>query len=259
MERSIRVATYNIHKCKGMDGRVRPGRILEVLAELDADVVGLQEVVSLQGSSPERNQAEFLANGLAMHLAAGENRPLEGGAYGNVLLSRYPVRSHCNHDVSIAGYEPRGCLRSDIMLPENNTLHIFNVHFGTGFFERRRQARILFEKEILRGVHIEAPRVVVGDFNEWTAGHLTRALKGEFKSADIRLRLGRKRTYPGLLPFWHLDHIYYDRDLEMRHVALHRTKMALIASDHLPIVADFVFRKDVKAQAGKGPAAHEES
>ena len=95
------------------------------------------------------------------------------------------------------------------------------------------------EETVLRCRTVEGPRVVLGDFNEWTRGHVSRTLSAEFNSTDIRTFLGRRRTYPGILPFMHLDHIYYDEQLAIEHASLHRTKLALIASDHLPLIADF--------------------
>ena len=234
---ALRVATYNVHKCRGMDGRLSVARILAVLIEMRADIVGLQEVLSMTRGPRECDQARFLADELEMHLAMGENRKIEGGAYGNIVLSRYPVASYCNHNVSIQGYEPRGCLQTDVELPDGGTLHVFNAHFGTGFLERRRQAELLLEKSILQAG--DAPRVVLGDFNEWTAGHLTRTLNSQFHGADIRHRLRWRRSYPGWLPLLHLDHIYYDKSLLLDNVSLHRTQLSLMASDHVPIVADF--------------------
>src|ERR1700730_14771257 len=87
----IRIATYNVHKCQGMDGRVRPQRIAEVLAHVNADVVALQEVLSF-GENGDLDQARFLAQELGYSYALGENRKHRGAAYGNVMLSRLPVR-----------------------------------------------------------------------------------------------------------------------------------------------------------------------
>lgn len=230
---NIRIATYNVHKCKGLDGRVSLKRIADVLSEIDADVVAMQEVF--------HQQAEHLAELLQKHSAFGENRQLLGDAYGNVVLSRFPVHSHCNHDVSVAGRERRGCLRTDVYL-QGRALHVFNVHLGTAFFERRRQAKHLIDEAVLRSKTLEGPRVVLGDFNEWSRGHVSQMLSSEFESTDIRHHLGRARTYPGIFPVMHLDHIYYDPQLKVERVAFHRTKTSLIASDHVPLVADFCYQ-----------------
>jgi endonuclease/exonuclease/phosphatase family metal-dependent hydrolase len=226
----LRIATYNVHKCKGLDGRVSVKRIAEVLSELDADVVALQEIFGVQ--------AEYLASEMRLHSAFGENRQLLGDAYGNLVLSRHTLRSHCNFDVSVTGREKRGCLRTDVFL-NTRALHLFNVHLGTDFFERRQQAKRLIDEAVLRSRSLEGPRVVLGDFNEWTRGHVSQTLAAEFESTDVRTYLGRKRTYPAIFPVMHLDHVYYDPQLAVERVALHRSKTSLIASDHVPLVVDF--------------------
>ncbi len=237
MASTVRVATYNIHKCRGLDRRVQPARIVEVLRELGADIVALQEVVSIHGQD-EQDQARFIAAELGLHFWLGENRRLYGGAYGNLLLSRFPLRAIHNHDITVGGRERRGCLRADIDL-EGTTLHLFNVHLGTSFFERRQQIRKLIGSGILRSSELEGVRIVLGDFNEWTRGLASRLLSAHFQSVDLRTHLGRSRTYPGLIPFLHLDHIYFDVGLKLERLMLHRSRKALIASDHLPLVADF--------------------
>lgn len=235
----LRIATYNVHKCKGLDGRVVPARIAEVLRAVNADVIALQEVLNVKGNGRESYQGRYLAEELGMHFAVGQNRQLKGGAYGNVLLSRFPLETSCNFDLSVRGYERRGCLRCDVEVPDYGPLHLFNVHLGTGFFERRAQGNLLLGPELLRCGDLRGPRVLLGDFNEWTRGVATRLLCSEFQCPDIREHLGIKATYPGVLPVLHLDHIYYDEALRVEAAGLHRTPLSLVASDHLPLWADF--------------------
>lgn len=233
----LRILTYNIHKCRGLDGRVHPARIVEVLHEIDADIIALQEVLSIHGKR-EEDQAYFIATELGFNFCLGENRRLNGGAYGNLLLSRFPLRAIQNHDITKERREQRGCLHADIEWM-STTLHVFNVHLGTGFLERRQQARKLVSPEILHNLELHGARIVLGDFNEWTRGLASHLLSVHFQSVDIRAHLRRPRTYPGLLPFLRLDHIYFDPTLKMERLTLHRSRTALIASDHLPLVADF--------------------
>jgi len=233
----LRVVTYNVHRCKGVDARVRPGRIVEVLREIGADVVALQEVLSIEGGASERNQAGFLSDELGLEGHLGENRRWRGGSYGNLILSRFPMRHVQNYNLSVTGYESRGCLHADVRIGPT-VLHVFNAHLGTAYLERRQQGRRLTETGILANRALEGPRILLGDFNEWAPGLTTRLLGAHLKSVDIKKHLKRSRTYPGLLPFLHLDHIYYD-GLEVIDVMLHRTRTALLASDHLPLVADF--------------------
>jgi endonuclease/exonuclease/phosphatase family metal-dependent hydrolase len=233
----LRIATYNIHKCRGLDRRVRPERIAAVIREIDADIVALQEVVSLEGGSPDEDQARFLAEELGYNFAFGENRLHKGGRYGNVVLTRFPIGLDLNYNITAGGREARGCLRTDILLG-TSTLHVFNVHFGTAFFEHRLQARKLFDDRIVSHDNLSGPRIVLGDFNEWLRGAVSRTLKTHLEAADIRSHLRKSRTYPGVLPIFHLDHIYFDRTLQLERLHLYKSRTALVASDHLPLVAD---------------------
>jgi endonuclease/exonuclease/phosphatase family metal-dependent hydrolase len=234
----IRIATYNVHKCRGLDNRVKPARIVEVLREIDADVVALQEVVSIENETREEHQARFIAEELDLGYCIGETRRHRGGAYGNVILSRFPLIATSTYDLSVVGRERRGCLRADVEL-NGSLLHVFNVHLGTAYLERRHQARKLIDNAILRNSELEGIRVMVGDFNEWTRGLTTRLLSSHLKSADIKNHLKRSKTYPGVMPILHLDHIYFEDSLEMESLKLHRSRRALVASDHLPLYADF--------------------
>lgn len=236
---NIRVATYNIHKCMGLDRRVRPQRIVEVLRELDADIIGLQEVLCHPEGSREQDQGRYISEELGFDYHLGETRQHKGAAYGNVVLSRFPVTYVQNFDISVRGREERGCLRTDIRVGDSAHLHLFNVHLGTAYLERRYQARRLLEAVIEKCGELQGPRILLGDFNEWIRGLTTKLMSAHLKSADIKLHLQRSRTYPGVLPFLHLDHMYYDDHLEVENLHLHRSRTALIASDHLPLVADF--------------------
>jgi endonuclease/exonuclease/phosphatase family metal-dependent hydrolase len=83
----------------------------------------------------------------------------------------------------------------------------------------------------------------LGDFNEWTHGLVTRTLSAEFHLTDLRNHIRRTRAYPAILPLLSLDHIYFDYHLKIRKALFHRTRFSLIASDHLPLVADFTIEE----------------
>ena len=238
---TIRVATYNIHKCVGIDRRYSPERIADVLREIDADVIALQEVVCHSDRGRREHQAEFLAEQLSMDFCFGENRKHYGGDYGNVILSRFPIASFQNYDISVIQREPRGCLRASIQPPEADEFHFMNVHLGTSFFERRRQVRKLLVEHVLDDPKIAGRRIIAGDFNEWVSGLATRLFKMKFQSIDPKLHLGTMRTFPGIVPLVHLDHVYFDEVFVLKRALLHRSRKARIASDHLPIVADLEF------------------
>jgi len=239
--RPLRVVTYNIHKGRGLDGRTRIDRIARVLEDIDADIVALQEVVSHSGRGAEHDQAGYLARRLGLHLAVGEVRQHRGGVYGNVTLSRWAFHALRVIDITVAGREERAVLRTDVR-PGGHLLHVFNVHLGTGFFERRRQAGRFLETDLLRALDLSGPRILLGDFNEWVQGLVSHTLRREFQDPDLRDYLPRRRTYPGPLPLFHLDHIYFDNHIEVESARFINTPRTLTASDHLPLVADLRLR-----------------
>ncbi len=234
----LRVATYNIHRCRGMDRRVKPSRIAAVLADIDADVIALQEVVGSNATS--RGHAAELGAALGMGWVMAPARRLRGHLFGNVVLSRLPIRDHAQYDLSWKRREPRCCQRVDLAV-EDSTVHLYNVHLGTSLRERRQQAVRL--AAVVQDRRVAGPKVVLGDFNEWTRGLATTMLSEELKSIDLFAHLKRRRTYPGVFPLLHLDQIYYEgARVEVRHVELPRTRRTLMASDHLPLVADLRIR-----------------
>jgi endonuclease/exonuclease/phosphatase family metal-dependent hydrolase len=232
-DRTLRIATYNIHRCRGLDGRTRPERTAAVIRSFDADIVALQEVI---GAGPHgRGHAEALGAALGMGWVMAPARQRRGHQFGNAVLSRLPIVQHLEQDLTWKTCEARRLQRVDVSV-EGHTLHIYNVHLGTAIFERRHQARRL--AAIVSDRHVSGPKVVLGDFNEWMRGLATTLLSEKLNSVDLRDYMRRRRTYPGLFPILHLDHIYYAGRLEILRIEVPRTRATLIASDHLPIVAD---------------------
>jgi len=235
----LRVATYNVHKCRGIDGRIRPERIVEVLREIDADIIALQEVACRAGTRRVDHQARYVTEELGLHSHLGETRRYRGGPYGNLLLSRLPIHFARHHDLSIRGRERRGLLRADVQLGENSWLHLFNVHLGTAVVERRIQARDIFRRRLFTNPELGSNKIILGDFNEWTRDLPSEFLSNHFESANSHMQASRTTTFPGFLPMFALDYIYFDRGLKLQDVTIHRSRMAQIASDHLPLVAEF--------------------
>ena len=231
--RALRIATYNIHRCRGLDGRTRPGRIAGVLSDVDADVVALQEVF---GAGPSGGgHAEEIGALLGMGWVMTPARQLRRHQFGNAVLSRFPITHHSGHDLSWKTCEPRRLQRVDVAV-DGCTLHVYNVHLGTAILERRHQAERL--ARIVSDRAVVGPKIVLGDFNEWMRGLATALLSSRLKSINLGEYLPRRRTYPGFLPLLHLDHIYYSGRVEIVSIELPRTRLSLVASDHLPLVAD---------------------
>jgi endonuclease/exonuclease/phosphatase family metal-dependent hydrolase len=230
---AVRIATYNVHRARGLDGRTRPDRIAAVLRSIDADVVALQEVV---GAGPRGGgHAEEIGAALGMGWVMAPARQLRGHQFGNAVLSRFPITQHLEHDLSWKTCEPRRLQRVDVAA-EGCTLHVYNVHLGTALLERRHQASRL--ADIVTDRHVGGAKIVLGDFKEWMRGLATKMLSERMNSVDLRDYLRRRRTYPGVFPFLDLDHIYYSGRVDIVSVELVRTRLSLVASDHLPLVAN---------------------
>lgn len=236
----FRIASYNTHKCRGIHGTISPDRVIRVIDELDADILCLQEIVDAQGGTGKYDQARQIAEAFPnLNVAFGETRPLHGGRYGNMLMTRFSIEEIRAHNITKSRREERGVLQCAIEVDNGRRVNVFNVHLGTGYIERRRQIEVLIGGEILAQPDLRGPRIVIGDFNEWTRGLTTKLLQQSFQS-DRPIRNRRSaRTYPGLLPILSLDHCYYEAPLEMRSTKIWRSRKAMIASDHLPLIADF--------------------
>jgi endonuclease/exonuclease/phosphatase family metal-dependent hydrolase len=237
--RPLVVGSYNIHRGLGLDRRLDLDRIASVIAEISPDVIGLQEVIREQGVA-HQDQAAYLADQLGMKLVMGVARPYRGGTYGNAVLSRLPVLGWAACDLSHGAREPRACLRVDLDV-DGRPLHVFNCHFGLALRERRQQVDLL-ARFIRDGTALAGPRVVMGDFNEWHPGPVSRKLKREFSSPMQRTR----RTHPSPFPLFALDRLYWDVELEGREFHVHRSRLARVASDHLPIVATLRVRQPAR-------------
>jgi endonuclease/exonuclease/phosphatase family metal-dependent hydrolase len=217
----VTLASYNIHKAEGIDRRIDLLRIARVLEEVDADLIGVQEVYL--------PQAESLAVRLGMHMIMGATRVHAGLPYGNAVFTRLAIQASYTFDLTRPARQPRGGMRLDLRVA-GRVLHLFNVHFGLKIRERVEQVEALVRQQILN-VELVGPRVVMGDLNEWFPGPVGRALRRELHGPRIR------RTHPAPLPLFPLDRIYWDRDLHSEGFHVHRSRLARVASDHLPVVA----------------------
>ena len=227
----IQVASYNIHRGFGRDGRYDPDRILRVLQEMDVDVVALQEV-----DFPERDPNQILtclAAKLDMTAVGGPVRSSEAGKYGNAILTRFPIRKIRRWDLSIGGHEPRGALAVD-MLCQESLMHVVTTHLGLWPRERPLQATRLLE--LLQG-NREELTLLLGDWNEWHVwGKSLRILRRMFGSPAC------PRTFPAIWPVLALDRIWVSPPQALHSIHAHQSKESLTASDHLPVKAEIWFQ-----------------
>jgi endonuclease/exonuclease/phosphatase family metal-dependent hydrolase len=217
-----RWATYNVQRGIGLDLRRDLSRAARVLHEIEADVVAVQEVTR----SPAVDQAAYLAEALGLHLARCEVRPHREGTYGHAVLSRWPIAGCEELDLTVTRRERRRALRVDLAAPDG-VVHVFACHFGLSARERRRQIERL-------AAFVDAcpdGRIVMGDFNEWYRGPVAETLGRTLDGVRPP-----PRTHPAPLPLFPVDRIYWD-DAFTGDAIVHRSPLARVASDHLPIVA----------------------
>lgn len=237
----LRVITYNVHKCiGGIDRRYVPERISETIAHYDPDIVLLQEVDTSASRSNGDHQHQLLGDLLDMRYRTFfPNVTLRrGGAYGNAILSRYPLTETRNIDVTIPPKKRRSVLharyRVRLRRRHTRTLHVFNMHLGLSGMERKVQLRRFMDSHPFAGLHPETPVLVAGDFNDvyGTLGPKLLAPAG-FRSVGHVIP-----TFPAYAPVRALDGIYVRGQLEIEHVFRSRLGLAKRASDHLPLIAD---------------------
>ena len=219
------VATYNIHDAIGVDGQFAPARIAAVLAELDADVIALQEVGS---HATGTDVLAYLRDAMGYIAVAGPTRLRSTGDYGNCLLTRFPVQETTRIDLTFKRREARGAL--DVLLEcEGAPLRVIATHLGLRPSERRMQIQ-----QLLRVLETQTPvpTVLMGDLNEWFLwGRPLRWLHTHFEKTPAAA------TFPASAPVFALDRIWIEPRALLERVWVHISPLARVASDHLPLVA----------------------
>jgi endonuclease/exonuclease/phosphatase family metal-dependent hydrolase len=182
------------------------------------------------------------------HFAIGHNVTLRKGRYGNATLSRWPIKRERNIDLTVGIRKRRGCQHTTILARpahggRTRRLEIFNAHLGLSARERDKQVGILMRSREFRGLAYDVPCVVAGDFNDWRS--LLHPIFVEllgFRSATGR-RARKERplaTFPSFFPQGALDRMYYRGPLRVLAVRRCRLALSRVASDHLPVIADFI-------------------
>jgi endonuclease/exonuclease/phosphatase family metal-dependent hydrolase len=221
----LRIATYNVHGGVGLDRRYDPERIARVIAEMDADVVALQELQSRGG----RDMLDTLRRETHAHSIAAITFRNAHGDFGNGLLSRRPIASNERIDLSMHGREPRNAIDATVDC-QGIPLRIIATHLGLKPSERREQsARLVaaLKKQPDRAT------VLLGDINDWTLPrHALRALHAHFGESRAHA------TYPSVFPVLALDRIWVSAPSALVRTYRHQTRTARLASDHLPLVAE---------------------
>lgn len=223
------IASYNIHKCVGLDGQFDPDRIMEVILEIEPDVIALQEVDQRFGKrngllDPDKLERQ---TGLVPVVSSLSGHSL--GWHGNVVLARKDVSATAQR-LLLPGVEPRGALVVDLDLA-TGPLRVIAAHLGLLRRCRALQARMLLEAAEPED---DRPVVLMGDLNEWRLGPRSalRELEPRFGPLEAAMP-----SFPSSYPLWALDRVLASPQSLIVSLEVHDTALARQASDHLPLKA----------------------
>lgn len=226
----IRVASYNMRKAIGTDRRRRPDRIIEVLNELDADVIALQEADRRFGERASALPLHLLDEHSDYRPVPLDNRAASIGWHGNALLVKRHVEVREGHLLHIPSLEPRGAILADVAV-NGEALRVVGMHLDLSGLWRRRQAHTILAH--LHEREGDPPTVLMGDLNEWSSrGGCLR----DFGAHHLFAPCGR--SFHSSRPIAQLDRIMVTPDIAILDCGTHASPLARRASDHLPIWAD---------------------
>ncbi|MGZ0656130.1 endonuclease/exonuclease/phosphatase family protein [Coraliomargarita sp. W4R72] len=225
----MRILSYNIHGCIGRDGREDPDRILEVIRQADADIVGLQEVHS--DDALDRDFLRKLEHLPYRSIIYGKTMRKPTADYGNVLLLREPPAQIERIELPHHHGEPRGAIIADTR-QNGQRLRIITTHLDIRIAERQQQARTLSQHIPLHS-NSESNCVLLGDLNEWLPwrSHF-RKFKAQFDA------LSTLRTFPVRPALFALDRIVLSGQFHDCHFRTDETELAKVASDHRPLICE---------------------
>lgn len=226
----LTIASYNIHKCVGNDGVFDPLRIKNVILQLDADIVVLQEADARFGEREGLLDLDYL------HLMGGyrsifspDSNSRSHGWHGNVVLYRNGIVNHV-HQLELPGLEPRGALIVDFVIGEAS-FRLLAVHLGLLRRSRKKQVEAIIEAA---DPHPLRHVIVIGDMNEWRLER--RSALELFKSHFVEIS-AKLPSYPSRYPVLPLDRLFVSRGLRVESLSVVDTPLTRIASDHLPVNA----------------------
>ncbi|HEY9134482.1 MAG TPA: endonuclease/exonuclease/phosphatase family protein [Pseudomonadales bacterium] len=241
-EKTLRVMTYNVHSCIGMDRKLSPERIARVIAQYSPDVVALQELDVGRERTESIDQAHLIAKYLEMEFHFHPALHLEEERYGDAILTDLPLRlikagplPGLDHKPLL---EPRGALWVAVEL-DGVEIQIINTHLGLRKSERLKQIKALLGAEWLGHPDCLGPRILCGDFNDFSGSAVCKAINEELSDAQ-ELLAGHKPqgTFFGRFPQFRIDHVFVDSNLEVLGIDIPGSALEQVASDHLPLIAE---------------------
>jgi endonuclease/exonuclease/phosphatase family metal-dependent hydrolase len=239
---TLRVMTYNVHSCVGMDGKLDAQRIARLIARARPDVVALQELDEGRARSQGMNQAQLIARYLEMEFHFHAAICLKEERYGDAILTRLPHRlikaGPLPKPAGKPHLESRGALWVAIDL-HGKELQILNTHLGLDQRERMAQVEALLGRDWLTHEQCRGPVILCGDFNALPSSPVYRRLSRRLRDVQAEAQDHRpKSTFFGRFPTLRIDHIFISPGIEVISVEVPSSELARLASDHLPLVTE---------------------
>jgi endonuclease/exonuclease/phosphatase family metal-dependent hydrolase len=245
----ISVLSYNVHACVGMDGKLSPERIARVIGQAGANIICLQELDVFRKRSGNLDQAHQIAEYLEMQFQfhpawhVGEER------FGNAVLTRFPmkvVRADGLHHHK-ADRTRRSALWVEISINDHTNLQVINTHLSIYPKERVFQAKQLMELWV-QPASERGPVILCGDFNAVPNSKTCKSFRGSLSDVESFDKNPTVSTYFSPFPVARLDHVFVSDSLSVKRVHVHRTRLASIASDHLPLSAEILLAESTATQ-----------
>jgi len=234
----LRVMTYNVHGCIGMDGRVSPRRIARLLAQQDPDIVALQELDCGRKRSRMEDQANLIAELLGYHVVFCPTVINGPERYGHALLSRFPIETIKVDSLPSQSKglwpEKRGALWVRIS-PHGLPIEVVTTHFGLSSNERRSQMSALLGRDWLEPVLDHKPVILCGDFNCRPGSVPYGLASAKMRDAAVGVRGG---SFTSARPLVRIDHIFATPHFPTIRASVVKNALSRVSSDHLPLIAD---------------------
>jgi endonuclease/exonuclease/phosphatase family metal-dependent hydrolase len=242
---TVRILTYNIHSCIGLDRRLSPERIARVIARHSPDIVALQEVDVGRSRTGHLDQARAIADALEMSLAFHPTVTVADERFGDAVLSPHPLRLVRASALPGLGLEPRGAIWVEVEVPDGNgatrAVQLINTHFSLHPRERAMAADALLGPDWLGHPSAQHDIVLCGDFNALSWFPSLRRLSRRLIDTQTGLDGHRpRRTWSGRFPVGRIDHILIDPNWTVVHVEVPDDTLTRVASDHRPVLVDIV-------------------
>jgi endonuclease/exonuclease/phosphatase family metal-dependent hydrolase len=238
----LRLMTYNVHRCVGVDRDLNVERIAAVIADARPDIVALQELDVGRVRTRGVDQAHRLAELLGMRSRFHPAMNVEEELYGDAILTALPERVVRTGPLPgyprMRGLEPRGALWVAVDLGGGVELQVINTHLGLVPQEQQRQAAALLGGEWMAAEGFTAPAVLLGDFNATPYSQTYRMFHTVMRDAQVGRKQAPTATFPSRFPFMRIDHVFLAGAIEVTGVSSPYDARARIASDHLPLIVD---------------------